>query len=70
MKKSSILSLIYAAAAMSSFNHITNPYDGLPEMRYNGDKKTGRASTLNKKQREKRKSKNTRAKLSRKRNRK
>lgn len=39
MKKSSILALTYEAAAMSSFNHITNPYDGLPEMSYNGGKK-------------------------------
>lgn len=36
MKKAAILAGIYAASAMNAMNEITNPYDGLPEMRYNG----------------------------------
>jgi hypothetical protein len=54
MKKASLLAGLYAGAAMSAMNEITNPYNGLPEMSYNGNKPPERKTQLNKKQKKKR----------------
>lgn len=54
MKKAALLAGIYAATAMDTMNQITNPYDGLPEMRYNGSKQPERKTQLTKKQKKKR----------------
>ena len=54
MKKASLLAGLYAGAAMNAFNEITNPYNSLPEMRYNGNKPPKRKTQLNKKQKKKR----------------
>lgn len=54
MKKAALLAGIYAASAMSAMSEITNPYDGLPEMRYNGSKQPERKTQLSKKQKKKR----------------
>lgn len=53
MKKAALLAGIYAASAMNAINEITNPYDGLPEMRYNGNKQPERKTQLTKKQKKK-----------------
>ena len=53
MKKAALLAGIYAALAMNAMNEITNPYDGLPEMRYNGNKQPERKTQLTKKQKKK-----------------
>lgn len=50
MKKADLLTALYAASAMSAMSEITNPYDGLPEMRYNDNKWPERKTQLNKKQ--------------------
>ena len=49
MKKATLLAGLYTGAAMSE---ITNPYDGLPEMRYNGSQQPKRKTQLTKKQSE------------------
>lgn len=54
MKKAALLAGLYAGAAMSAMNEITNPYDGLPEMRYNGSRQPERKTQLTKKQKKKR----------------
>ena len=54
MKKAALLAGIYAASAMNAMNEIANPYDGLPEMRYNGNKQPKRKTQLTKKQKKKR----------------
>lgn len=54
MKKAALLAGLYAGAAMSAMNEITNPYDGLPEMRYNGNRPPERKTQLSKKQKKKR----------------
>ncbi len=54
MKKAALLAGIYAVSAMNAMNEITNPYDGLPEMRYNGNKQPERKTQLTKKQKKKR----------------
>lgn len=54
MKKAALLASLYAGAAMSAMNEITNPYDGLPEMRYNGSRQPERKKQLTKKQKKKR----------------
>lgn len=53
MKKAALLAGIYAATAMHAMSQITNPYDGLPEMRYNGSKQPERKTQLTKKQKKK-----------------
>lgn len=57
-KKAALLGGIYLATAMNSMtdamNQIINPYDGLPEMRYNGSGHPERKTPLNKKQKKKR----------------
>ena len=50
MKKAALLTDLYVASAMSAMSEITNPYDGLPEMRYNGNRQPERKTQLNKKQ--------------------
>jgi hypothetical protein len=54
MKKAALLASIYAASAMNAMNEIANPYDGLPEIRYNGNKQPERKTQLTKKQKKKR----------------
>ena len=54
MKKAALLAGLYAGAAMSAMNEIINPYDGLPEMRYNGSQQPARKTQLTKKQKKKR----------------
>lgn len=54
MKKATLLAGLYAGAAMSAMSEITNPYDGLPEMRYNGSQQPKRKTQLTKKQKKKR----------------
>lgn len=49
-KKTALLAGIYAASLTDPMSQITNPYDGLPEMRYNGRKLPARKTTLTKKQ--------------------
>jgi len=52
MKKAALLAGLYAGAGMTyrNINEITNPYDGLPEMRYNGNKYPEHKAQLTKKQ--------------------
>lgn len=50
MKKAALLAGIYAASAANTMNQFTNPYDGLPEMRYNGNQQPKRKTNLSKKQ--------------------
>lgn len=54
MKKAALLTGIYAASAMNAMNEIANPYDGLFEIRYNGNNHPGRKTQLTKKQKKKR----------------
>ena len=54
MKKATLLAGLYTGAAMSAMSEITNPYDGLPEMRYNGSQQSKRKTQLTKKQNKKR----------------
>ena len=51
--RAALLAGIYAGAAMSAMSEITNPYDGLPEMRYNGSQQPERKTQLTKKQKKK-----------------
>jgi len=66
--KESLLAGIYAAASISAMSEITNPYDGFPEVRYNGNKQPARKPQLTKKQRKSRAA-SKRAKKARKRGR-
>ena len=54
MKKEALLSGIYEAIRMVEMSQIKNPYDELPEMRYNGSKQPERKTQLTKKQKKKR----------------
>lgn len=54
VKKATLLAGLYTGAAMSAMSEITNPYDGLPEMRYNGSQQSKRKTQLTKKQNKKR----------------
>lgn len=54
MKKAALLAGIYASTAIDAMSQITNPYDGLPEMRYNGSKQPERKTQLTKKQKKRR----------------
>lgn len=53
VKKATLLAGLYTGAAMSAMSEITNPYDGLPEMRYNGSQQSKRKTQLTKKQNKK-----------------
>jgi len=66
-KKSALIAGLYAASAMTAYSEITNPYDGLPELQYNGSV-IHRKSNLTKKQKKAR-AKAKRAKQARKKNR-
>jgi len=59
---------LYHAAAISAVNEITNPYDGLPDVRYTGSNQSRDKTKLSKKQKKRRDASN-RAKRARKRNR-